>query len=208
MKTKFFLIVLFFSAIFLFGCTKKPQNTLLVNPASIYCEENGGVLQLIEDFAGSYGLCLFPDGTFCEERAYYNGECGPSEINDKSSILDFQSCIDAWYAIMESHPRQCKDWEWNTFVEVLKEKNEIETNIDDQNDDVFCAMDAKQCPDWSYVSRVPPSCEFAACPDDNKKTLPLDQEKDLQKILEKCKPWSTWLSEDNIECMEEIIDLF
>lgn len=29
---------------------------------------------------------------------------------------------------------------------------------------VACTLDAKQCPDGSYVSRVPPSCEFAACP--------------------------------------------
>lgn len=27
-----------------------------------------------------------------------------------------------------------------------------------------CTMDAKMCPDGSYVGRVPPSCEFAACP--------------------------------------------
>jgi hypothetical protein len=27
-----------------------------------------------------------------------------------------------------------------------------------------CTLDAKLCPDGSYVSRVPPSCEFAACP--------------------------------------------
>src|SRR5512146_3130686 len=27
-----------------------------------------------------------------------------------------------------------------------------------------CTMDAKECPDGSYVGRVPPSCEFAACP--------------------------------------------
>ncbi len=28
---------------------------------------------------------------------------------------------------------------------------------------VFCTLDAMQCPDGSYVGRVPPSCEFAAC---------------------------------------------
>jgi hypothetical protein len=27
-----------------------------------------------------------------------------------------------------------------------------------------CTMDAKQCPDGSWVGRVPPSCEFAPCP--------------------------------------------
>lgn len=29
---------------------------------------------------------------------------------------------------------------------------------------VFCTMDAKQCPDGSYVGRIPPSCGFAPCP--------------------------------------------
>jgi hypothetical protein len=30
-----------------------------------------------------------------------------------------------------------------------------------------CAADVKTCPDGSAVSRVPPSCDFAACPDEN-----------------------------------------
>jgi len=30
---------------------------------------------------------------------------------------------------------------------------------------VACTMDAKVCPDGSYVSRVPPNCEFKACPE-------------------------------------------
>lgn len=29
---------------------------------------------------------------------------------------------------------------------------------------VYCTMDAKLCPDGSYVGRIPPDCEFAACP--------------------------------------------
>lgn len=29
-----------------------------------------------------------------------------------------------------------------------------------------CPTDVKQCPDGSYVSRVAPNCEFAACPSD------------------------------------------
>lgn len=27
-----------------------------------------------------------------------------------------------------------------------------------------CTMDAKQCPDGSYVGRLPPDCAFAVCP--------------------------------------------
>lgn len=33
---------------------------------------------------------------------------------------------------------------------------------------VFCLMDAKQCPDGSFVSRQGPNCEFAACPGEEK----------------------------------------
>jgi hypothetical protein len=29
---------------------------------------------------------------------------------------------------------------------------------------VACTQDAKQCPDGSFVGRVPPTCEFAPCP--------------------------------------------
>lgn len=29
---------------------------------------------------------------------------------------------------------------------------------------VFCTQDVQQCPDGSFVGRVPPSCTFAACP--------------------------------------------
>lgn len=32
---------------------------------------------------------------------------------------------------------------------------------------VVCILDAKLCPDGSYVSRVPPACEFAPCPTSN-----------------------------------------
>lgn len=34
-----------------------------------------------------------------------------------------------------------------------------------QNESVACSMDAKQCPDGSFVSRVPPNCEFKPCPE-------------------------------------------
>lgn len=36
-----------------------------------------------------------------------------------------------------------------------------------EEEQVFCTMDAKMCPDGSYVGRTGPSCAFAACPTDN-----------------------------------------
>lgn len=37
-------------------------------------------------------------------------------------------------------------------------------DLDDSETPVACTMDAKQCPDGSYVGRVAPFCEFAECP--------------------------------------------
>lgn len=49
------------------------------NPASIYCEQNGNKLEIhtAEDDSQS-GVCIFPDGSACDEWEYYRGECGPS----------------------------------------------------------------------------------------------------------------------------------
>ena len=33
-----------------------------------------------------------------------------------------------------------------------------------QPEQIVCTMEAKLCPDGSYVGRVPPSCEFTVCP--------------------------------------------
>ena len=34
----------------------------------------------------------------------------------------------------------------------------------DESGEVFCTMDAMECPDGSFVGRIPPSCNFAPCP--------------------------------------------
>lgn len=34
----------------------------------------------------------------------------------------------------------------------------------DGNGNLACTLDVKLCPDGSYVGRMPPRCEFAACP--------------------------------------------
>ena len=47
----------------------------LANPASAFCVENGGQLEIITNIdGGQFGLCHFADYA-CEEWAYYNGNC-------------------------------------------------------------------------------------------------------------------------------------
>ena len=49
------------------------------NPASVYCEQNGNKLEIRTAADGSQsGVCVFPDGSTCDEWAYFRGECGPS----------------------------------------------------------------------------------------------------------------------------------
>jgi len=49
------------------------------NPASVYCEENGNKLEIRTAADGSQsGECIFPDGSSCDEWAYFRGECGPT----------------------------------------------------------------------------------------------------------------------------------
>jgi putative hemolysin len=49
----------------------------LANPASVYCEEQGGTVTIIETDDGQVGICVLDDGRECEEWAYYRGECVP-----------------------------------------------------------------------------------------------------------------------------------
>ena len=49
------------------------------NPASVYCEQQGNKLEIATAMDGSQnGLCIFPNGSSCDEWAYFRGECGPA----------------------------------------------------------------------------------------------------------------------------------
>ncbi|MBN2457646.1 DUF333 domain-containing protein [Candidatus Woesearchaeota archaeon] len=52
------------------------QASQIANPASVHCQEMGGTLEIrtIED-GSQAGYCTLPDGTECEEWAFYRGEC-------------------------------------------------------------------------------------------------------------------------------------
>ncbi len=60
------------------GKTETPveENAEIANPASVYCEENWWTLML-EEWAW---LCMFDDGSYCEEWAFYRDECKKWEI--------------------------------------------------------------------------------------------------------------------------------
>jgi putative hemolysin len=73
------IIPLLILVVFIFGCTQsaKPavSNVQIANPASVFCEEHGGKLDIKDEVGGQVGYCTLPDGKVCEEWAFYRGEC-------------------------------------------------------------------------------------------------------------------------------------
>jgi hypothetical protein len=54
----------------------------LANPASVNCEKQGGKLEIRTEAAGQFGVCVFADGTRCEEWRLFRGECKPGACTD------------------------------------------------------------------------------------------------------------------------------
>ncbi len=51
----------------------------MANPASVYCESQGGRVEIVTDAQGAQsGVCVLPGGDRCDEWAFYRGECGPA----------------------------------------------------------------------------------------------------------------------------------
>jgi putative hemolysin len=68
----------------------------LPNPASAFCEDRGGKLEINTAADGSQqGMCIFPDGSACDEWAFYRGECGPAglsaEVSGATLALDTEA---------------------------------------------------------------------------------------------------------------------
>ncbi len=50
-------------------------DTGLANPASVYCEAKGGILEIREFIGGQKGFCIFEDGSECDEWKFFRNEC-------------------------------------------------------------------------------------------------------------------------------------
>ena len=96
MKKNLIIVLLVLVLFFLIsGCTEiKEKETngnenetggQIANPASVYCEEQGGNLEIREGEGGQYGMCVLPDGTECDEWAYYSGECPEEEVQGQET---------------------------------------------------------------------------------------------------------------------------
>jgi putative hemolysin len=74
---KIFTFVIILMA--LTACAAPQTQTGMPNPASVYCQQTGNKLEIHTAADGSQnGICIFPDGSTCDEWAYHRRECGPA----------------------------------------------------------------------------------------------------------------------------------
>jgi putative hemolysin len=80
-KILLFAIVL----VMLTACSKQKAETGMPNPAATYCTQNGYEHKILTSEDGSQsGVCIFPDGSTCDEWAYLRGECDRAAVEAAS----------------------------------------------------------------------------------------------------------------------------
>lgn len=100
--------------------TEAPQDEFIgmPNPASFYCQELGYQLETRETDQGTQGICIFFDGTECEEWDFLAGRCGQEksfcelqgyDLKEAGEIgncvfNDGSSCPEYLHFIRECHP--------------------------------------------------------------------------------------------------------
>lgn len=157
MKTRNFglITLVAISSLALTGCnnstnTPTDDNVEIANPASVYCQENGGTLNLEES------LCTFSDGSYCEQWAYYNGECQPWTTIDIENLqvtpepIGFE--VDYWTS--EIYSQEDMDSAIAAIMNVFNNEREVKCEMHK----VYYAWDEKsqqELPNLQLRSDVP-----------------------------------------------------
>lgn len=97
----FTIIMLAMTACTVFRVNSKPAVTEgtqvnMPNPASVYCTQQGNKLEIRTAADGSQsGVCIFSDGSTCDEWAYFRGECGLTPQKGPTPAMTFDATTEA-----------------------------------------------------------------------------------------------------------------
>ncbi|MFH1448631.1 MAG: DUF333 domain-containing protein [Candidatus Micrarchaeota archaeon] len=62
----------------------------LANPASVYCEQAGYNLEMRQSENGTHGVCIFTDGSECEEWSFYRRKCGEKWRSEEPCVCTME----------------------------------------------------------------------------------------------------------------------
>jgi hypothetical protein len=80
----------------------------------------------------------------------------------------------------------------------------VETPDQAGGEQVMCTMDAKMCPDGSYVGRTGPNCEFAACPsEDAESELTVSEAPQVGRIMSPESVFQRYMEENIAEVSDK-----
>ena len=131
------LICLMLSAACSPASTRPTPQAKMPNPASVHCEQNGGKLEFRQDASGGItGVCVFPDGSKCEEWAYFRGKCKPgsSRVSPIPTPGLESKLLNPASVFCEQHGNQL----------------EIVTSDDDSQNGLCIFPDGSTCDEWAY----------------------------------------------------------
>ena len=76
-----------------FGSTQTWTVVGLANPASVYCIQQSGTLEIITDVSGAQaGMCHLSGGVVCDEWAYFRGECPATGLTEADLFVNPNFC--------------------------------------------------------------------------------------------------------------------
>lgn len=65
-----------------------PATPTAGSPASAHCAEQGGSIEVVDGPGGRAGVCVFLDGSRCEEFRFMRGTCTPKSCFAPDGICD------------------------------------------------------------------------------------------------------------------------
>jgi putative hemolysin len=141
-KTSFTLLMLIFIVLSA-SCSSNQAKTSpspepnMPNPASVYCEQRGGKLDFRQDASGGVsGGCIFPDGSECDEWAYFRGECKPGDSLTKPAPTP---------TLEPNIPNPA-----SVYCEQQGNKLQIVTAADGSQSGICIFPDGSTCDEWAY----------------------------------------------------------
>ena len=172
---KYILWILFISVLSLCACDNS-QRAESLDDAVSFCVWNNWILTTSWDFF----VCTFEDWSYCEWLNFTNENCKISNSEQIENTNDIENNTitenGSWQEVLNNENEKTNQDSDNDkkepVVSVSKNNRNDDVNSNknlenEQNlgkETITCTADVKKCPDWSYVSRQAPDCEFKECP--------------------------------------------